>query len=94
VEYLCQLSQIPQTLLADLAYESVLESILAERLPRGAALNTVSLKLDAGEIVALAGENGAGKSTLIKVLAAILAPDEGTITSLGSNANCAMLAMQ
>ncbi len=43
------------------------------------ALNSVSLDLSAGEILALLGENGAGKSTLIKCLAAIHAPDVGSI---------------
>ena len=31
-------------------------------------LKDVSLELEAGQIICLAGENGAGKSTLIKIL--------------------------
>jgi ribose transport system ATP-binding protein len=47
------------------------------------ALANVSLKLEAGEILALLGENGAGKSTLIKALAGIHVPEEGQILFKG-----------
>ncbi|GAB4459069.1 MAG: sugar ABC transporter ATP-binding protein [Armatimonadaceae bacterium] len=43
------------------------------------ALQTVSLQVYPGEILALIGENGAGKSTLMKVLGGIHAPDAGEI---------------
>lgn len=43
------------------------------------ALNSVSLSVGRGEIVALLGENGAGKSTLIKVLGGIHAADAGRV---------------
>ena len=44
-----------------------------------AALSDVSLKLHAGEILALVGENGAGKSTLIKILTGVYTKDRGRI---------------
>jgi ATP-binding cassette subfamily B protein/ATP-binding cassette subfamily C protein len=42
-------------------------------------LKGVSLRLAAGEKVALVGENGAGKSTLIKLLMRLYDPSEGSI---------------
>ena len=44
-----------------------------------AALSDVSLRIDAGEVVALVGENGSGKTTLAKLLARLYAPQTGTI---------------
>lgn len=44
------------------------------------ALQSVSLRVAPGEIVALLGENGAGKSTLIKALGGIHKPDSGQIS--------------
>lgn len=43
------------------------------------ALRGVSLRIEAGETLAIVGENGAGKSTLAKLLARLYEPDEGEI---------------
>ena len=43
------------------------------------ALNDVSIYLEEGEVLALAGDNGAGKSTLIKVISGVYHPDKGDI---------------
>lgn len=42
-----------------------------------AALQSVDLRLDAGEVVGLAGGSGAGKSLLIRILAGLQVPDTG-----------------
>ena len=48
------------------------------------ALEKAELTVNAGRIHAILGENGAGKSTLIKVMAGVVAPDEGRMTIEGS----------
>lgn len=52
---------------------------ITKTFPGVRALNQVSLKLGAGEVLALLGENGAGKSTLIKVLGGAYPADSGEI---------------
>ncbi len=47
------------------------------------ALDTVSMRLEAGQIHALLGENGAGKSTLIKILTGVYQPDTGEVLLRG-----------
>jgi branched-chain amino acid transport system ATP-binding protein len=47
------------------------------------ALQGVSLKVGAGEIVCLIGANGSGKSSLLHAASGLLAPDEGEILFQG-----------
>ncbi len=51
------------------------------------ALTDASLRVNAGEIVALVGANGAGKSTFVKILTGALRPDDGHVTIRGSEAH-------
>ncbi len=44
------------------------------------ALENAELSVRAGAIHAVLGENGAGKSTLIKIMAGVVAPDDGRMT--------------
>ncbi len=48
-------------------------------------LHGVSMRLDAGEIVAVIGPNGAGKSTLVKTIIGILKPTRGKILFHGQD---------
>ncbi|MEM7694323.1 MAG: ABC transporter ATP-binding protein [Pseudomonadota bacterium] len=48
------------------------------------AVDSVSLTLEAGEIVALLGENGAGKSTFVKMMFGALQPDSGAFFVRGA----------
>lgn len=47
------------------------------------ALKNVSMDIKKGQTVGIIGENGGGKSTLLKLMAGILYPDEGTLTTHG-----------
>jgi ABC-2 type transport system ATP-binding protein len=47
------------------------------------ALKAIDLTIRRREIVAYAGPNGAGKSTTVKLLSGLLAPDTGSVRSLG-----------
>jgi ribose transport system ATP-binding protein len=53
------------------------------------ALEQAELRVHAGRIHAILGENGAGKSTLIKVMAGVVAPDEGRMTMAGNEVSFA-----
>lgn len=48
-----------------------------------ALLEVDSLKIDAGERIAIVGHNGAGKSTLLRVLSGFMTPTHGTVQVLG-----------
>jgi ATP-binding cassette subfamily C protein len=47
---------------------------------QGNVLAGVSLKIDAGELVALVGSSGAGKTTLVDILVGLLPPSSGMVT--------------
>jgi branched-chain amino acid transport system ATP-binding protein len=50
---------------------------------RTRVLDTVSLTVAEGELVALIGANGAGKTTVLRMISGLLAPSAGTITFRG-----------
>lgn len=47
------------------------------------ALDDVSFRIDAGEVVGLLGPNGAGKSTMMKIITCFIPPTAGTVTVYG-----------
>ena len=57
---------------------------LSKSFPGTRALDDVELRVEAGEVHALAGANGSGKSTLVKVLTGVYQPDAGWITVDGT----------
>ena len=52
---------------------------LSKSYPSGDLFEGVSIHVEDGERIALIGPNGSGKTTLLKILAGVLAPDEGDI---------------
>ena len=64
-------------------WQDALRNLLHPPLREVRALQDISLQIRRGEIVAYAGPNGAGKSTTVKLLSGMLAPDAGTVRSLG-----------
>jgi len=51
------------------------------------ALKDVSFEVNKGEALGIIGRNGSGKSTLLKILARVLYPDSGSVTTDGKVAS-------
>ncbi len=47
------------------------------------ALESITLNVDAGEVLGLFGHNGAGKSTLMKLILGVIEPNAGEVLALG-----------
>jgi rhamnose transport system ATP-binding protein len=52
---------------------------ISKRFGGAQALESVSVSIARGEVHGLVGENGAGKSTLGRIIAGVIAPDEGAV---------------
>ncbi|HEY8458210.1 MAG TPA: ABC transporter ATP-binding protein [Actinopolymorphaceae bacterium] len=55
-------------------------------------VDELSLRVEAGEVVALLGPNGAGKSTTIDMLLGLVRPDHGTVSIFGREPAAAIAA--
>jgi thiol reductant ABC exporter CydD subunit len=69
-------AEVPDMAVADIKVEGLCVSYPGRS---GAALEDVSLRVTAGEVLALAGPSGCGKSTLLSVLLGFLAPERGSV---------------
>lgn len=67
---------------------------VSKRFGSTAALDGVSLKLEAGEAAILRGPSGCGKTTLLRVIAGLETPDSGEIWLSGSPASRQGLLIQ
>ena len=56
---------------------------LTRRFGNLVAVDDLNLKVDKGEIFGFLGPNGAGKTTTVRMLAALIAPSEGTASVAG-----------
>lgn len=63
--------------------EHISKSYKGKKSKKTIALDDLTFELKKGEIHSLLGPNGAGKTTLIKILATLLAKDEGTVNIMG-----------
>ncbi len=66
------LTNTPATLAADSPTILEINNLHFSYSPDVKLLNNISLKLHAGEIIAICGSNGSGKSTLLKLIAGII----------------------
>ena len=56
---------------------------LTKRYGKTRALDGLDLTAPRGQVVAVLGPNGAGKTTFVRIVATLLAPDEGTLCVAG-----------
>ena len=60
-------------------------SNVSRRYGETTAVDRVSLRLEAGEVLALIGPNGAGKTTLVRLLTGTTSPTDGTVSLFGAD---------
>jgi ABC-2 type transport system ATP-binding protein len=62
---------------------AIVVSVLAKHFGKVRAVDGLSFDVQPGEIFGLVGPDGAGKTTTMRILAGVLAPDEGSATVAG-----------
>lgn len=58
---------------------------ITRRLAGSVAVNALSLEVARGDVLGLLGVNGAGKSTTLRMIAGVLAPDDGRVLLDGAD---------
>lgn len=58
---------------------------VTRRFGQVVALDGLTLRIHAGEVLALLGANGAGKTTAVRLLLGLLAPDAGQVRVMGAD---------
>ncbi len=58
------------------------------------ALRGLSMRVNFGEVVALAGPNGAGKTTAMRIIAGLLTPTRGVVSVAGANPRAAGVGLR
>jgi ABC-2 type transport system ATP-binding protein len=80
VKQLTKVFQIPKK---EPGLGGAVKGLFRPQLENKTAVDRISFRLEAGEIVGYIGVNGAGKSTTIKMLTGVLMPTGGSIKVLG-----------
>jgi putative ABC transport system ATP-binding protein len=65
--------------------EQIVFQNISYRVDDKQILDDISLKIDKGEIVTIAGPSGSGKSTLVRILASLITPTAGKIIYAGKD---------
>ena len=67
------------------ASDSILIDNISQKFGNFTALDSLSIKINRGEIFGLLGPNGAGKTTLLNILCGLSRPAGGNVTIFGMN---------